>query len=281
MRTSVVVRTLAHEFVVTCPDEASAAAMAFVRAAPEMPGRALRAIPVEVLRRGAFYVARTPDGRLLEGAPGHIVHGLHRHFFRTLTQEAVGAPLLHAASIVIGGARVVLVAHKASGKTTLTARLLAEGFPVEGDEHVAVLGGSVLVRPRTLRIKGGTIDLVPSLRDAILASPSITDWDGRRIYSMEPRLAGAAWRIEEGPVRALVFLDRNHGGRSVLTPLDRTEAFRRALATSYFPENAKALAAARLRSLIFGASCYRLSMGDLDNAVWHLRRLSYLSQDIG
>src|SRR5262249_43252274 len=132
MPARVIVRTLAHEFVVACPDRDTAAAMAFVRAAPEMPGRSLRVVPIEVQRRGAFYAAQTSEVAALEGSLDHLVHQLHRHFTATLTEEVAGAPLLHAASILIGGARIVLPAPKASGKSTLTARLLAEGFAVEG-----------------------------------------------------------------------------------------------------------------------------------------------------
>jgi hypothetical protein len=277
MLARLIVRTLAHEFVIACPDRESAAAMAFVRAAPEMPGRSLRVVPIEVRPRGAFYTAHIAGGAPIEGSAGHLVHQLHRHFFATLTQEAAGAPILHAASVVIDGARIVLAAPKASGKSTLAVRLLAAGFAVEGDEHLAVLGQSVMARPRTLRIKPGTLELVPSLREVILSSPFITDWDGRPIYSVEPHLPGRAWRIEEGTVHAIVFLDDNHGGRSVLTPIGRNEAFRRILATSYLPEAGKALSAARLRVLVLGTSCYRLSLGDLDNAVWHLRRIRYPS----
>jgi len=274
MLARIVVRTLAHEFAVTCPDDTVAAAMAFVRAAPEMPGRTLHATLIEVRREGAFHVTRTPAGSLLEGSPSHIVHGLHRYFFATFAQELAGAPVLHAASVMIGDARVILVAQKASGKTTLAVRLLAEGASVEGDEHVAVLGQSVVARPRTLRVKPGTIDLVPSLREAILCSPSIANWDGTPIYSVEPRLPGGSWRIVEGPAQALVFLEQNHGGRSVLAPLGRDEALRRAITMSYFPDEGKAVSAARLRMLVLGAPCYRLSLGDLGNAVWHLRRLT-------
>ena len=174
-------------------------------------------------------------------------------FFTTLTQELAGAPMLHAASVMIGGARVILVAQKASGKTTLTARLLAEGAR-RGRRRACRGARSVgLARPRTLRVKPGTIDLVPSLREAILGSPCITNWDGTPIYSVEPRLPGGTWRIVEGPAQALVFLEQNHGGRSVLTPLGRDEAFRRAIAMSYFPEKAKAASAARLRMLVLGA----------------------------
>src|SRR5262249_10059761 len=137
-----------------------------------------------------------------------------------------------------------------------------------------VLGQATVARPRTLRIKPGTLDLVPSLREVVLCSPFITDWDGRPIYSVEPHLPGGTWRIEEGVTHAIVFLDHNHGGRSVLTPIGHNEAFRRILTTSYLPEAGRALSAARLRVLVLGARCYRLSLGDLDNAVWHLRRTS-------
>jgi len=249
--------------------------MAFVRAAPDMPERVLAAARISLARLGAFYSMRTANGALFEGSLSHIVHRLHRFLFETILHEAAGAPILHAATVVVEGARIILVAQKAVGKSTLTARLLAEGFVIEGDEHVVVFGRSVIARPRTMRIKQGTIGLIPALREIILASPTIRDWDGRLIYSVQPALPGRRWRIEQGNVKAIVTLEQNHGGHSIMTRLDQNEALRLAISMSFLPETGKAMAAARLRALIQGASCYRLALGDLDNAVWHLKQAAY------
>jgi hypothetical protein len=252
--------------------------MAFARAGPEMVGRRLVKVVILVTRLGHFYSMRTPDGVLFEGSLNHLVHRLHRFLFTTMADEATGAPILHAATVRVGGSRMILFAHKAAGKSTLAAKLLEEGWAVEGDENVAVFGLSVLARPRTLRIKRGTIDLVPALRDAILGSPFLTDWDGRPIYSVEPCLPGRRWQIEEGRADVVVFLEQNHGGRSVMEPMRHPEALQRAIRMSYLPATGKAAAVARLHGLVTGARCYRLSLGDLDNAVWHLRRVAYDSR---
>lgn len=271
---TVLIRTFRHEFAVSCPDEETAAGIAFARATPDMPGRQLSSAGIVVERRGAFYRMRTPDGWLAEGTLSHIVHRLHHFLFTTISKEVGSAPLLHAATVRVGEQRVLLVAHKATGKSTLTARLLSDGFAVEGDENAVVLGRTVMARPRTLRIKGSSIHLLPSLREEILSSPSIRDWDGRHIYSVEPSVNGRPWQIEEGKAAAVIFLQPNHGGRSVMTGISERESLRRALEGSLLPEKGRAFAAANLRTLVSNATCYQLSLGDLDNAVWHLRRVA-------
>ena len=146
---------------------------------------------------------------------------------------------------------------------------------MEGDEHVAVLDSPCWHGRAPCASSRAPSPWSRRCAILILGLPFIADWDGRPIYSVEPSLPGQVWRIEEGPVQAIVFLDHNHGGHSVMTPLDREDAFRRSSARATCRKPAKPLPAARLRMLILGAGCYRLSLGDLDNAVWHLRRLGY------
>jgi hypothetical protein len=272
---SVVVRTFSHEFTVCCPDEETAEGLAFVRAGPAMPARALRPAKLRVERVGAFHKLRTPDGRTIEGTLLHILNRVHRFVNGVLTGEIGAFPLLHAATVLVGGARVILVANKATGKSTLAARLFNDGFTVEGDENIVVFGETVMARPRTLHIKPGTLGLVPGLRDIVLGSPFVTDWDDRPIYSVEPALPGRPWRIEEGRADALVFLEPNHGGRSVMAPIGRQEALQRAIEMSFLPDAGRAQAAVRLRAMVMGSHNFRLVVGDLDNAVWHLQRVTY------
>ena len=89
------------------------------------------------------------------------------------------APLIHAASLRRGSRRVVLVGPKGGGKTTLTLRLIDEGYEIEGDENVFVIGDHVAARPRALRVKASTIELIPSLAETLRLVSRYREWEQR------------------------------------------------------------------------------------------------------
>ena len=269
-----VIRTLDREFHIESPDATTHRAVEFARASPEMPGRSLSMVDLGVEHAGAFYRLKIPGDALYEGTLTHIVHRLHRYLFRLTFEEAGRCPLLHAASIVIDGKRVLLSADKGSGKSTLALRLLGDGVQVEGDENVVVFGSEIIARPRTLRIKQASLALLPEFRDRVLAAPSLTDWNDTRIYSVSPVTADNIWEIRQGPVFAIVFLTANFGGRSVARPISVDEATRRALEQSFLPDQDKARSASRLRALVRSACCYEMSLGDWENARWHLKHIA-------
>jgi hypothetical protein len=212
-----------------------------------------------------------------DGQPGtcdHLLNRAHQLLRDLLTAETAGCPVIHGASIVVNGKRILLMAEKGVGKTTLSVKCLAAGFAVEGDEHVVVRSGDVVARPRTLRVKQGSISVVPELAQQIQDSPRIAEWNGDLIYSLVPRLAGQPWTIRPGRAHALLFLTANHGGLTSIKFLTANEAFGRLIKTAYLPENGGAAALGRLRVLVSGARCIEMRLGCLETALWHLRQLS-------
>lgn len=212
-----------------------------------------------------------------DGHPGtsdHLLHRAHQILRDLLVAETAGCPIIHGASIVIDGKRILLMADKGVGKTTLSLRCLAAGFTVEGDEHVVVRDRDLVARPRTLRVKHGSIDVVPELARQIADCPHIADWNGDLIYSVAPRLAGQCWAIRPGRADVLVFLSANHGGMSSIKPLTENDAFGRLIKTTYLPEIHRAAAFGRLRAMVADTRSIEMRLGCLETAVWHLRQHS-------
>jgi hypothetical protein len=270
---AVVVRTLTREYRLTTDSDEVAGSLAFMAIAPEIAGADLEVVNIPVEEDSGFLRLRLPDGEMVEGTAAHLLGKLHGFIFRDVS-EAASTPFVHGAT-VIGptGNRVLLVGHKACGKTTLVLRLLSEGFLVEGDEHVLIRENDAVARPRTLRVKAGSLPLVPELAAAIARSPFIRTWDGVVIYAVNPEIAGQPWRITAGRIDQLVFLEANHGGRSVMGPVSRDQSFRGLMAGCLMPARGVAAAAARLRRLAAETAGYRLQVGDLDGAVRHLRHV--------
>ena len=199
-------------------------------------------------------------------------NGVFRLLTRWLGEDTHDAPLMHAAVAQAGGRRFAFVADKGSGKTTLMLKLIEEGIAVEGDEHLVVTATGTIARPRRLHVKESSLDVMPELADAIRSCPFASDWSGNRVFACPPSFRGAHWTITERPVDHLVFIESNFGGSSILSALTRDEAFARLMETIYMPPTNRGAAAARLRVLSIGAKAWRLQAGNLDQAVWHLRK---------
>lgn len=269
----IVFRTLRHEYRLSLPDAETARAFAFMAIAPEMAGAALAPVELAVEPAHGLLKMVLPTGRLVEGGATHLLAALHAVIFNDVVDGEPGAPLVHGATVLSDRGRMVLVGSKATGKTTLTLHLIACGWRVEADEHLVIGADTVVARPRTLRVKPGALALVPALADAVRTCPSIASWDGLPIYAVAPSIGGLPWRIERGRLDHLVFLEANHGGRSMMRPVGPDEAFRRLLAESLLPPTGVAGAAGRLRALAASRPAWRLSVGDLDGAVRHLSRI--------
>jgi hypothetical protein len=267
-----IVRTLAREYRLHSDSDAAIADFAFVEASPEVAGVSLVTVDLPLTVSGAFYRLRMPDGALVDGTREYLIAHFLRALGSSVEEESGGGPLLHAATAIRNGARAVFVGDGGHGKTTLMLRLLQEGFAVEGDELVLVDAGAARAMPRRLRVKEGTLAVLPDLAAVIRAAPAIAEWNGGRVYSMVPDLNGAGWRIAPSAVRDLFFIEPNHGGSSVLSPLAPDLALAKLLSAAIMPTAGKAVAAMHLRRLVQGARSWRLQLGDLGRALWHLKK---------
>ncbi len=238
-----------------------------------MPGIALAPVDIEIPVVRGLGQLRLPTGVVMEGSAIHIVNKLHQLFAFRLADEIPGAALIHGATFKGRLGRIVLIGEKGSGKTTLSLHMLAAGYEIEGDEHIAVFEQDALTRPRNLRIKEGSLSLIPGLRDQVLAAPALPHPDGGLVYSWAPQIAGRPWTIERGPISALVFIESNHGGHSVMQPLRVDQAFAHLMKNVAIADAGMLLCVARLRMLVARAASWRLSLGSPASAERHLSRL--------
>jgi hypothetical protein len=268
----IISRTLRREYRIFAPDAQSRHYLRFLQADPDIADIELERIDIVVERSRGFLSARLPDGSFAEGTANHILEGLHRLIYWDLEQSHPGSPLIHGASVLVNGRRFVLTADKGSGKTTLSLFLLAAGFMVEGDEHVVLVPqGGVVARPRSLRVKPGSLRMVPDL-PGISMLPMLSNWDGTRIFAVSPRIFGRPWTIRQGPVDGIIFIEANHGGRSVLKPMTPDAVFTSLMQTVYFPRVSPLTETAMLRRLVATAPAWSLRLGDLTGAKFHLER---------
>jgi hypothetical protein len=261
-----------------CPR--AARIFAYVDTRPEISGGVLESVDLAVERDEGFYRLRLSDGCLVEGTAIYVLETVHRLILGQLGQEAPGAPLIHAACARVRDVPVLLIGAKGSGKTTLVLYLIARGYCVEGDEHVVVRRADLVTRPRTLRVKQGSLTLVPALARAIRRAPSVADWNGLPIYAVRPSIAGQPWRIGAMRARHLVFLEPNHGGHTVAKPISTDRAFALLMARCLLPDTDKAQAVARLRAVAREAQSWEMSLGDLAGAEHHLLAIAGMGKTV-
>ncbi|KQV08870.1 hypothetical protein [Devosia sp. Root105] len=270
----IVCRTLRREYRLHPPSDEVASLLRFIEAAPELPALPLEVLDIPVRFRDGFLVATMPSGELVEGTPNHLVSAMHRIVLVDLIEGERHTPFIHGATVMIGSRRILLVGHKGSGKSTLALHLSLAGHDVEGDEHLVIRESEVVARPRTLRIKEGSLRLVPGLPEHIWEAPSINNWDGSVIRSISPTIGGRPWVIRPGNLDAVVLLVANHGGRSVARPITGKDAFGRLMTEVLLPQGGVAIAAGRLRRIAMEVPAYQLLLGDLATAEWHLSSIA-------
>jgi hypothetical protein len=271
---TVVARTLRREFRLHLPTAAIADELCYVAAEPELPELELEIIDIEARLRDGFVVTQLPTSQLVEGTPGHLLSAMHHLVMTDLTDGEPTTPFIHGATVRVEGKRLLLIGHKGAGKSTLSLHLALSGHAVEGDEHLLVRSDSVIARPRTLRVKDGSLALIPNLPPAVWTSPTLANWDGPLIRSIAPDIGGVPWVIRAGRLDAIICLVGNHSGSSVSRPIPGATAFERLMREILLPRSGIAAAAGRLRQLALGTPTYELLLGNLAAAEWHLKTIA-------
>jgi hypothetical protein len=246
----------------------------FMNTEPRIADRRLTEVNLDIEPVGVFFRVSPPGLPLEEGSIETVAQAAYRLIATWWPEEINGGPVVHAACATVEGRRIAFVGDKRAGKTTLMLKLIQEGCAVQGDENLIVTGQGAISTPRCLHVKETSLEVLPALSESIRSLPFVTDWIGNVVYSCPPSFTGSDWTIDEGPIDALVFLEPNFGGSSILSPLRREHAFERLLDNAFLPATGRARSAARLRRLVLACSSWRLQTGNLDQATNHLRKLT-------
>lgn len=179
---------------------------------------------------------------------------------------------LHAGCATLGSKRILFVGRKGAGKTSLMLRLAFDDTEVQTDERMLIFAdGQTLPYPRRFHVRPGSLDLLPELAAHHHRLPVAQTPEGGRLYAFAPSDIGRRWRIEPGPVDALVFLKGSHGAASRIEPLGLEPAMRRLHRQTTFPVRNSEWFTVLLRV----ASCadsYLLYNGDLNASATILRQ---------
>jgi hypothetical protein len=212
------------------------------------------------LRRGDEEVARSEDESDV------ITHLLWRITDDTV-MLAEGYLLIHAGAVVTpAGDAVLILGEAGSGKTTLVAALVQDGFGYLSDEAGAVELGSAIVHPWA-RPLGFTVGARALPRFAPLFATTIADEaEGDKAHIKVERIRPGAIAA---PSRVRHVIDHafTPGAQTRVEPLTRATAVARmgSAAPRLKVEGERGLST--LVELIRGAEAHTILSGDLDEAV--------------
>ena len=196
--------------------------------------------------------------RLLPALFGHLNR-------RAVTRTSDRLLLLHAGAVSAGPAAVLLPAPAESGKTTLTAGLVARGLNYVTDEAVGIDPASLAVVPyaKPLSVDPGSWDALADLEPFVEASL-------RPLHSSQWQVSPECIRrgSVSGPSQPslVVFPMYQPSSPTRLEEMSRADAVVELAQNSFnFHDRGRALLPV-LAAVVARCQCYRLVVGDLSSA---------------
>jgi len=174
----------------------------------------------------------------------------------------------HAGAVSIDGRGVMLPAASGSGKSTLVAALVADGAGYLSDEVVIVDGGMLHPFPRPLGLKQGSFRLLGGLLERMPAATTDADLDQMSVCPDDIRPGAVADACQ---LDLVVFPHYEPGGTTTLEPMSRAAGVIEAIGNSFTFQRSAGPALDALAAAARRARFFRLSTGDLADAVAAVR----------
>ncbi len=177
--------------------------------------------------------------------------------------------LLHAGVVERAGAAVILPAMPGSGKSTLTAKLAFSGYRLLSDEFgvVRLDDGWCMPMLRPVALKNESIDVIArACPDAVLG-PVFGGTRKGDVAHLGPTAESVDRRDVPAMARLIVFPRFEAGTATKLEPIARARAFAKLAVNSFNYEVLGPVAFDAVGRLIARCECYRLSYGELAEAV--------------
>ena len=172
---------------------------------------------------------------------------------------------LHAASVEKNGKVVIFPAIAGSGKTTLTAALIQNGFSLFSDENTSLdFEGTVHPLPFCMNIKEGSWDVLKAIYPNLKDRDVHYRFDGQKIRFLPPE------NMHEGRKKAthLVFPKYTPGAKTSVIPLNANETLLKIREASYqVQENMDVAKFERILENLVAIPKYALEYSDLDEAI--------------
>ena len=216
--------------------------------------------------------AETPYELLMDGTsiqrvgnPGSMIDWLIADVAQQALMESRTVVAVHAGTVAVGDRATLLPAPPEHGKSTTVAGLVQAGFSFLSDEAALVhpLDGRVYPFPRPLMLSPGSIRALPGLQRRLQGRQQFRHFRHHVVPDdLRPGSAGTAAHV------AFIVAPRYaRGAQTLLEPMARPDALRLMLEQCFNLPVLRRVAVEALGRIVRDATCYRLSIGDLGEAV--------------
>jgi HprK-related kinase A len=172
---------------------------------------------------------------------------------------------LHASSLVYEGGALILPGDPGSGKSTLTAGLLARGWSYLCDEFALVdtSRGLIAPFPRALCIKEASFPVLEALGLPLRRKTPYQKATKGRVGFLNPLDIDPGVVSEPAPARWVVFPKYVAGATPLLEPITRSQALYDLTKQCFNFRMHQENVIKDLASLVRGAECFRLVAGEI------------------
>ena len=177
--------------------------------------------------------------------------------------------LLHAGVVEKNGWGIILSALPGSGKSTLTAALVARGYRHFSDEFgvVRLTDNKLLPLLRPIGLKNQSIPVIKSLASDVAIGPVFHNTRKGDVAHMAPTLDSVDRRNEPADPRLIVFPKFVSSGPTELTPLSPSRAFSRLSVNSFNYELLGVASFDALADIVERSPAYSLRYSDIASAI--------------
>jgi hypothetical protein len=214
----------------------------------------------------AYQVWENGDRCYHDGNADRVLIELYRRMHALVYREMAGCSRLHAGCGAYEGMLFLTAGPKGVGKSTLMTRLLFDGFAVFGDEMVLGFGDQVIALPRPFHVKAPALDLLPEVAALANRLPFVMGDGGFKILAFDPTDAGLPWAIRPGRPAAIFFLQPNHQGATTVERCSKVGMMQFLMPQSTHHGDDGGVWIRSIGTLVRGAECHILRVGDLSSA---------------
>ena len=177
--------------------------------------------------------------------------------------------IVHAAVIEKNGKAAVLPAPPGSGKSTLTASLIQEGWRLLSDELTIIRLDNYYVspNPRPVSLKNESIDVIKDKYPNVVFGPISTDTSKGNVCHIKPPKLSVINQHIESPITWVIFPKYQYQSKTYLTEYNKAKALMDIAENSFNYSRLGRQGFIALRNVVDNARCYQFQYSDLDEAI--------------
>jgi len=177
--------------------------------------------------------------------------------------------IIHAAVIEKSGYAIIMPAPPGSGKSTLTASLIQEGWRLLSDELTLIRLDNYQVTPvpRPVSLKNESIELIKQRYPQVSFGPLTTDTSKGTVCHIRPPLESVQSRNIECPIAGIVFPQFIKNAEPELVIQSKAQTLMEVADNSFNYSRLGILGFNALKSIVNDAYCYQFKYSHLDDAI--------------